>query len=141
MQDEPFVTNVKSFTTLDDLKEFCVDVASLLDKNISYDHANAKVLIDYAFDLKGISGTMTTVLASAQYFLDDARHNNTIFVENDGKYAKLSVTGKKNCIDGLCKKERAVYALAERIEKRISSILDMIRSVISMYKEEVKASL
>jgi hypothetical protein len=136
----------KNFTTVDGCKAFLTKVAAFLDLEIDPTLDNApKIIADYAWQMKNMSGSLVTCLAAATKHKKQRIMEETIKINAEenkkDKKDRMGANVIKAIVEGRCADAIATEEMAQRLDRRMSHIMDLSRSALSLYKTELEKGI
>jgi hypothetical protein len=110
-------------------------IRNVLDQDVSeVDISDVKTKLSKLSALMGLSAE---AIASAKKHL----HEKELEVFAAGKVESMSPSIAKKYLEAKCKDEIAMYEYADRIGSAVTHCSESLRTIISLYKEEMKTSM
>lgn len=137
-----FIKENKDFTSVLGCKNFLVQVSGYLEHEMDLTAVNAaKVIQDYAWTMKDISGSLVTCYAAMVKHKKSRIMEETIKIttaeSKKDKKDRMGANTIKAIVEGRCADEIAYEEFAARLDRRMSHVMDLARSAISLYKTEL----
>lgn len=125
------------------IKENCEAVRKLLEQDVSTEDLDG--LMEYLMDLKSISGLSASNMANAKALWREKQKERIEKFLTDDEDIKTLESLPASTLNELVKAstgaEEAQYEYADRLDKRISYVMDSIRTIISLRKAEMDNSI
>lgn len=107
-------------------------IREILDADVI--DSNIEMIQNKALKLTQLSGLASECKAAARKVLENARLLNLSEIQHE----KVPVSMLMKKLDAMCADELALYEYSDRINASITHNLDTLRSIISLYKEELR---
>jgi hypothetical protein len=136
------IKDIKNFKEISECGRFLTAIAGFLDIEIDMTMANApKVVQDYVWHMKNVSGALAMCHAATKKHLTKRKGEEMLLVMDEYKDRKLQSTQLKMIVESRCATEIGMLTLSERLDARMSHVMDLARSTMSLYKTELDKGL
>lgn len=125
------------------IKQNCEAVRALIEQPVATEDLDG--MANYLMELKSMSGLSAANMANAKQVWREKQKKRIEQLINDDQeiltLKSLPASTINDLVKASCGAEEAQYEYADRLDKRISYVIDSVRTIISLRKAEMEKSL